>query len=175
MAHIISTKRLHLSELDDGDVAFIHQLFNDPDCIRFIGDRGLHTLDEALGYLKDKLIHSYRTHGYGLYKVTRQDDPQPLGICGLVKRDADNPPDIGFAFLPAYRNGGYCTEASQAIMQWAADQQISPVILAYTNPDNLASIRVLEKIGLHKQAITTLPGQDFESLILSTELPEKTN
>jgi len=120
--------------------------------------------------LQERLIASYRTHGFGLYKVTRLDDPEPMGICGLVKRDEDNPPDIGFAFLPAYRGGGFCTEAGGLIINWARERQISPVVLAYTNPDNAASIRVLEKLGLEKQTITTLPGQDFESLILSIRL-----
>ena len=163
----LTSKRLRLSELDDHDGAFIQALFTDPDCLRFIGDRGITDLASAEGYLQERLIASYRTHGFGLYKVTRLDDPEPMGICGLVKRDEDSPPDIGFAFLPAYRGGGYCTEAGGLIVNWAREQQISPVVLAYTNPDNAASIRVLEKLGLEQQSITTLPGQDFESLILS--------
>ncbi len=163
----LTTERLRLTELDGGDGAFIQALFTDPDCLRFIGDRGITDLASAEVYLQERLIASYRNHGYGLYKVTRLDDPEPMGICGLVKRDEDNPPDIGFAFLPAFRGGGYCTEAGEEIIRWARQEQLSPVVLAYTNPDNVASIRVLEKLGLEQQTITTLPGQDFESLILS--------
>ena len=162
----INTSRLKLSELTNEDGPFIQALFTDPDCLRFIGDRGITDLASAEQYLQERLINSYRSHGYGLYKVTLKKDPTPMGICGLVKRDADNPPDIGFAFLPEYRSGGYCTEASQAIMKWAAKEKLSEVILAYTNPDNVASIRVLEKLGLQKQTISTLPGQDTESLIM---------
>jgi ribosomal-protein-alanine N-acetyltransferase len=167
MGFELTTNRLKLSELSAQDGAFIQALFTDPDCLRFIGDRGITDLASAQAYLQERLIQSYRTHGYGLYKVTLHQDPSPMGICGLVKRDEHNPPDIGFAFLPAYRNGGYCTEAGRAILDWAEGQQISGEILAYTNPDNEASIRVLEKLGLEKQTITTLPDQDFESLILS--------
>ncbi|MGJ8663339.1 MAG: GNAT family N-acetyltransferase [Marinicella sp.] len=167
MSFELLTKRLQLSELTTADGPFIQALFTDPDCLRFIGDRGITDLQSANQYLQDRLIASYHAHGYGLYKVCLIDDDTAMGICGLVKRDAENPPDIGFAFLPKYRCGGYCTEAGQAIINWAKTKKISDVILAYTNPDNLASIRVLEKIGLVKKTITTLPGQSFESLILS--------
>ncbi len=163
----LNTERLSLVELNEQDGLFIQALFTDPDCLRFIGDRGITDLASAELYLQERLIDSYRSNGYGLYKVTLIDDPTPMGICGLVKRDADNPPDIGFAFLPEYRSGGYCTEAGQAILNWAKAEKISDVILAFTNPDNAASIRVLEKIGLHKQNISTLPGQDHESLVMS--------
>ena len=166
---MISSERLELSELTAHDGRFIQALFTDPDCLRFIGDRGIRSLADAQSYLQEKLIESYRKHGFGLYKVTLRGGSEPMGICGLVKRDETNPPDIGFAFLPAFRSGGYCTEAAQAILEWAQANNISSEILAYTNPDNIASIRVLEKIGLVKQSITTLPGQDFESLVLKTE------
>ncbi|MEZ5471508.1 MAG: GNAT family N-acetyltransferase [Marinicella sp.] len=161
---------MKLTELEGSDVQFVFDLFNDPDCIRFIGDRGIKTLVNADNYLQNRLINSYRTHGYGLYKVTLKAEDTPLGICGLVKRDKKNPPDIGFAFLPEYRSQGYCTEASKAVLQWAKEINISHTILAYTNPDNITSIRVLEKLGLQKQQITTLPGQDFESLVMSIKL-----
>ena len=167
MTALLTTERLELSELQPHDVTFVFELFNDPDCIRFIGDRGMKTLKDAELYLKDKLIDSYRKHGFGLYKVTYKNQSQALGICGLVKRDEFSPPDIGFAFLPAHRGGGICTEAGQAILDWVAMQQISPEILAYTNLDNEASIRVLEKLGLKKQTTTVLAGQDHESLVLS--------
>ncbi len=156
-----------LRELEVSDVQFIYDLFTDPDCLRFIGDRGISNCDDANDYLENRLIESYKKHGYGLYKVTTKTEPGPIGICGLVKRDEDKPPDIGFAFLPQYRSGGFCTEAAQAILEWAKTNKISDEILAYTNPDNAASIRVLEKIGLQQQSITTLPGQDFKSVVLN--------
>ena len=166
----ITTDRLLLSELESSDKQFVYDLFTDPDCLRFIGDRGIKNLSDAKKYLQDRLIDSYMKYGFGLYKVTLHTDSEPMGVCGLVKREETKPPDIGFAFLPSFRSAGFCTEAAQAVLDWARANNISSEILAYTNPDNHASIRVLEKIGLQKQAITTLPGQDFKSLILSIHL-----
>lgn len=170
MSVVINTQRLCLTELGQHQAQFVYDLFNDPDCIRFIGDRGIDSLAAAQDYLRQKLIASYQTHGYGLFQVSFIGSDEPLGICGLVKRDEDNPPDIGFAFLPAFRGGGLCTEAGAAVLDWAQEHKISNHILAYTNPENQASIRVLEKLGLKKQTITRLPGQDFDSLIMSVSL-----
>ncbi len=172
MGFVINTERLQLTELSEADVEFVYVLFNDPDCLHFIGDRGINDLTDAETYLKDRLIQSYRVHGFGLYKVTAQGGSEPMGISGLVKREATKPPDIGFAFLPQFRSGGFCTEAAQAVLDWVKSNQVSDTILAYTNPDNQASIRVLEKIGLQQQTITTLPGQDTESLILSINMTQ---
>ncbi len=170
MTCIISTARLELSELTTQDAAFIYQLFTDSDCLRFIGDRGISDIKSAAVYLADKLIPSYQKYGYGLFKVTAKNNPQPFGLCGLVLRAETKPPDIGFAFLPEFRAAGHCTEAAQAVLKWVKSQQLSDVILAYTHPDNKASIRVLEKIGLQQQYTTQLPNQDFASLVLSINL-----
>lgn len=170
MRTILETERLVISELNETHADFVFTLFNDPDCIRFIGDRGIRTKTDAQAYLKDKLIASYQDHGYGLFNVSMKDHEVSMGICGLVKRDPENPPDIGFAFLPDHRGKGYCTEAGAAVLSWAKEHQISDTILAYTNPENEASISVLQKLGLEKQTITTLPGQDFESLIMSISM-----
>ncbi len=170
MSFQIHTQRLVLSELMAADQAFIFELFNDPDCLRFIGDRGIHTQADAAVYLQDRLMASYRDHGYGLFKVSSKESQQVLGICGLVKRDADHPPDLGFAFLPAHRGGGYCTEACEAVLQWAREHKVSESLLAYTDPENAASIRVLEKMGMQRQQVSVLPGQDKPSLILTLAL-----
>lgn len=170
MTFQLTTERLCLTELDAADVTFIFELFNDPDCLRFIGDRGIHTQADASSYLQDRLMASYRDHGYGLYKVSLKKTGEVMGICGLVKRDADHPPDLGFAFLPAHRGGGYCTEACEAILQWAQEQKVSAELLAYTDPENAASIRVLEKMGMQRQQVSVLPGQDKPSLILTLQL-----
>lgn len=170
MGFEITTNHLRLTEVDSGDVAFIHELFNDPDCLRFIGDRGIHTTADALDYIQNKLIDSYRRHGYGLFKVTRRHEDEPLGICGLVKRYEDKAPDIGFGFLAAHRSHGYCTEAGEAVLSWAKHHEVSNEILAFTDPENEASIRVLEKLGLQRQEVTQLPGQDSATLVLKTSL-----
>ena len=164
---ILTTDRLVLSHISTSDVQLIFDIFTDPVCIRFIGDRGVRSLDDAKSYIAERFVGHYEKHGYGMYKVSLDgnDCPKGIGICGLIKRDEVGPPDIGFAFLTDYRGGGYCTEAAKAVLSYENQHHTLPEILAYTDPENTASQKVLEKLGMTKKVVTQLPGQDFDSLV----------
>src|SRR5688572_13488840 len=83
---IVETERLRLRPFRAADAPLLLELLNDPLWLRFIGDRNVRTLDDALGYV-GKLEASYARHGFGLYRVERKADGEALGMCGLVKRD----------------------------------------------------------------------------------------
>lgn len=144
---ILGTDRVVLRELTAEDAPFIFELVNDPDWILYIGDRGIRTLGDACGYI-EKLRAGHARHGFGLYLVERRSDHLPLGICGLLKRDHFEDPDIGFAFLPQFRGHGYGREAAEATLAWGRAVHGMRRIVAITVPENAASIRLLERIGL---------------------------
>ena len=73
---------------------------------------------------------------------------EPIGICGLLKRDTLTAPDIGFAFRPPYWSQGYAFEAASFVKTLARDQFKAPRLLAIVNPSNAPSIRLLTKLGL---------------------------
>src|SRR5438045_6806067 len=83
---VFETERLRLRAFSMADGPFILELVNDPSWIRFIGDRNVHSVEDTRTYLK-KLMQSYTENGFGLYLVERKTDGEPLGMCGLVKRD----------------------------------------------------------------------------------------
>src|SRR5579863_8231406 len=101
--NVIPTERLVLRHLDLNDDAFILELLNEPAFLRFIGDKGVRTLDDARDYISKGPIDSYRRFGFGLYLVSVRSGGTPVGICGLVKRDTLDDVDVGFAFLPQHR------------------------------------------------------------------------
>ncbi|MCA9916934.1 MAG: GNAT family N-acetyltransferase [Anaerolineales bacterium] len=145
---ILQTERLELGHLALDDAAFIVQLVNEPGWLRFIGDRGIHTIEQAEAYLRDGPMASYAANGFGLYLVRRKVDGQRLGMCGLVKRPSLPHVDIGFAFLDAFMGQGYAFEAATAVLHHAKfDLNIDPVV-AITDPQNKRSIKLLEKLGL---------------------------
>lgn len=170
----IKTARLKLSKISEIDVQLIYDIFTDPICIKFIGDRGIRSLDDAKSYIAERFVGHYEKHGYGMYKVSLEGNDSGIGICGLIQRDEDNPPDIGFAFLTAFRGGGYCTEAAKAVLEYEHQEHDLPMILAYTDPENTASQKVLEKLGMSKKEITQLPGQDFDSMVFELTKEEIT-
>ncbi|MBC7894659.1 MAG: GNAT family N-acetyltransferase [Cytophagaceae bacterium] len=147
MRTVATTPRLVLREFSHEDAPFILELVNDADWQRFIGDRAVHSVGDAQGYLDNGPITSYGANGFGLYLVARRDDDSRLGMCGLVRRDTLEHPDLGYAFLPAFRGMGYATEAAAAMLTHAWTGLSLPRVLAITNPENAGSIRVLERLG----------------------------
>ena len=143
----IETERLQLRQFTHAEDAFILRLLNDPDWKRFIGDRGVRTLQQAHTYI-DGLIATYERHGFGLWLMVRKTDGAAMGMCGLIRRDSLDDPDVGFAVLPAFRKQGYTTEAAAATLRYAKDVAGLQRVVAITIADNASSIDVLQRIGL---------------------------
>jgi RimJ/RimL family protein N-acetyltransferase len=144
---VIQTDRLNLRKLTLDDAGFIVQLVNSPGWLEFIGDRNIKTLEAAEEYLTTGPVKSYQENGFGLWMVELKSG-EPIGMCGLLKRDTLEHPDIGFAFMPEYMGKGYAYEAAAATIAYAKEQLNLSEIAAITIPGNVRSIKLLEKIGM---------------------------
>lgn len=153
---VLETDRLVLRRLTLNDAPFVVELLNDASFLRFIGDRGVRDLQTARQYLLTGPIASYERYGYGLCLAFLRETGDPIGICGLLKRDTLPDADVGFALLPAYRGIGYAREAALATLDHGRDSLGLKRILAITSPDNVASIGLLEKIGLKFEGLVRL-------------------
>ncbi|HEX3559174.1 MAG TPA: GNAT family N-acetyltransferase [Pyrinomonadaceae bacterium] len=151
---VLVSERLRLRWLDAGDAAFILRLVNDPDWLRFIGDRGIRTPEDAAAYIENNLLQMCRRLGFGLYLAELRADATPVGICGLIKRDTLEDVDIGFAFLPEYRGLGYGYEAASATLAHARRDFGLSRVVAITTRDNERSMRLLEKLGMRYEGMT---------------------
>ncbi len=152
---ILQTERLIIRHINTNDAEFMLALLNDPAWIKNIGDRGVRTLEEAKGYILDRMVKSYEDYGYGLYVVELKKDQLPIGISGLVNRDTLEDIDIGFGFLQEYRGKGYAYEASAAVMDYAKKLGIKRIV-GITIKENKPSIKLLEKLGLRYEKTITL-------------------
>ncbi|HVF49945.1 MAG TPA: GNAT family N-acetyltransferase [Pyrinomonadaceae bacterium] len=167
---LIETERLSLREFSADDAAFILELLNEPSFIRNIADKGVRTLDDAVRYISDGPVASYRRHGFGPWMVELKDSRVPIGMCGLTKKDALTDADIGYAFLPRHRSQGYAYEAAAAVMRHARDVLGLPRLLGVVNPGNAASIRVLEKLGLRYERMVSLDADKPDVMLFTTGL-----
>lgn len=159
-----------LRQLTLEDASFILALLNDPDWIRFIGDRGVHTIDDARAYIAKGPMSMYEKHGFGLYLVVVRDTARPIGVCGLLKRDALQDVDLGFAFSPAGRGHGYAREAARAAIADAVTRHGLPRLAAITSPDNERSIRLLEGEGFRLERMLLMPGDSSPVKLFIREL-----
>ena len=163
---ILETERLSLREFDINDAHFILELVNTPDWLKFIGDKGVKSIESAKNYLRNGPIKSYKEHGYGLWLVQLKDSGTPIGMCGLVNRATLDNIDIGFAMLPEYSGAGYGFEIANATLTYAKNSLGIPKVVAITDPGNIASIKLLHKIGLHFEKTLKLSGNN-EVLLFS--------
>jgi [ribosomal protein S5]-alanine N-acetyltransferase len=167
---VLETDRLLLREFQETDAAFVLRLVNEPSWLRFIGDRGVHSLEDARRYLEDGPRASYARNGFGLWCVVPRESGAPAGMCGLVRRETLPEVDVGFAFLPEAWGRGYASEAAAAVLAHARDRLGLRRVLAITTPDNHPSIRVLERIGMRREGEIRLAGESRDLLLLSRDL-----
>lgn len=162
-AYILETKRLRLREFNTHDTTFIIELLNSPGWIEYIGDRNVKTEQQAIEYLQNGPMKSYAQNGFGLSMVeTKQGEH--IGMCGIIKRDTLENPDIGFAFLPQFTGKGYAYEIASATLLYALNNLKISKISAITLPHNERSIKLLEKIGM--RLIKSFVSEKNEELVL---------
>jgi RimJ/RimL family protein N-acetyltransferase len=143
----IDTERLSLRPLNVDDAPFILTLLNEPSFLRYIGDKKVRDVEEARRYILNGPVASYQRNGFGLYLVQLTETQTPIGMCGLIKREALPEPDIGFAYLPEFWRKGLAYEAAAAMLKDARERLSLQRILAITSLDNEASIKLLRRLG----------------------------
>jgi RimJ/RimL family protein N-acetyltransferase len=167
---VLETERLILRRLTVEDGEFILELLNDPSWLRFIGDRGVRTLDAARDYILKTLVAMYERLGFGLYLTELKAEGVPIGICGLIKRDSLEDVDIGFAFLPKFRGKGYASESALAVMAYGKRTFGLNRLVAITSPDNYGSARVLEKLGFNFERMVRLSDDSAEVSLFASNI-----
>ena len=165
--NLIETPRLQFRQLEPADAPFIFELVNDPDWLRYIGDRNVHSDADGVRYIRNGPMASYARHGFGLWRVALRDGDIPTGICGLLKRDTLPHPDIGFAYRPAHRGHGYGLEAAEATLRYGRTKFGLRTILAITSPDNDRSMALLRKAKMRFEGTVRLSPDQRESRLFS--------
>lgn len=157
---VAETARLRLRTITADDAAFYYELVNDPTWLEFIGDKGIRTIAQAHTAIIDGPLAMQQRHGHSLYVMERREDGRALGLCGLIRRDSLPDVDIGYAIRPAYFGQGYTFEAAQAVLALARGPLGIRRLLGITDPGNVNSIRLLEKLGLRFEQVKLLPPGD---------------
>lgn len=166
---VLETERLIVRRLSSGDAEFILQLLNEPSWLRFIGDKGVRTIEGARAYILNGPVEMYSRLGFGLYLVELKEEGSSIGICGLIKRDSLKDVDIGFAFLPKYWGSGYAYEAASAVMAYGKNVLGLNRIVAVTSADNDSSAKLLEKLGLRFEGMMKLSDDSEEVRLFGTD------
>lgn len=136
----LQTNRLLLTPITIDDADFINKLINCPGFLRYIGDRNIRTSKEAEIYISNMLANPDITY----WVIRILENLTPIGVVTWVKRDFLPAPDLGYAILPEFEGQGFATEASQTWLNY--HQKTNKTVLAICQADNLASIKLLQKL-----------------------------
>lgn len=143
---ILQTDRLLLRELVLSDAQRLYRLNQDPEVIRFTGDRAFTDEHHARKFLES--YDHYHQYGFGRWAVIEKESGEFLGWCGLKYDPEIGQTDLGFRFFKKHWNKGFATEAAQATLGYAFGPLERQTIVGRAMKANTASIRVLEKIGM---------------------------
>ncbi len=166
----LKTARLTLRPLEAADAPFTLALLNDPDYLRYIGDKGARDLDAARRYIEQGPQRMYGEHGMGLLAVELQSNGAPIGMCGLLRRPVLADVSLGFALLAQYRSRGYALEAARAVLAHGRGSLGLQRVVAIVVPDNRDSIVLLGRLGMERVESIRLPGDPAELDLYAVDL-----
>lgn len=160
---ILTTERLHLREFDEDDLDAFLSLLSDPEVLRYTGDPGggLKSKAEARAILHSHPLQDYRKYGYGRWACALRASGAVIGFAGLKYLEATQEVDIGYRFLPAYWGQGLASEACQAVFDYGRRELAVGRITALVDPANVASVKILEKLGLVQVGRSEYAGRWF--------------
>jgi ribosomal-protein-alanine N-acetyltransferase len=141
----IETPRLRLRQFTYDDLDDLSRLYSNPDLMRYVG-RGIKTRNETQKALLS-LIEHYE-HGFGMWAVIHKADGKLIGRCGLCFLDKTPEVELGYLLDKSYWRRGLATEGSHASLKYGFEVLRLEKIVAIAKPENIASRRVMEKVGM---------------------------
>ena len=166
----LRTARLVVAPFTLADAPFILRLLNEPSFHEHIGDKGVRSLEQAQAYLSDGPIRSYAANGFGLCRVALGEEGPAIGMCGLIRRDGFDTPDLGYAFVPEAWGRGLAREAAAATLAFGRERLGLDRVIALVLPGNTRSIRLLEALGFRYERRVALPGLAVEDALYALDL-----
>jgi ribosomal-protein-alanine N-acetyltransferase len=144
----IKTKRLHLRPFSEEDLDAYATMMGDEQVARWFPKGDSYTPEESEKSLNNILSH-WMKHGYGLWAITKKKDCSFIGRCGLNLILDTSEVEIDFIIKTNCWNNGYATEAARAALFYGFKILKLDKIIALSKLENIASRKVIEKIGMH--------------------------
>ena len=165
MKVILETDRLFLREFVEDDAEAFFKLNSDPEVLRFVPDKRLLNVEQARQILVDHPIADYRKHGFGRGACILKSTGEQIGLAGLKYLEELGEVDIAYRLMPSYWGQGLATEAALACVRYGFSDLGLKRIIGLVMPENIASVRVLEKAGLHYVETVSLWEKRFSKYV----------
>jgi RimJ/RimL family protein N-acetyltransferase len=143
---VLETERLLLREFLPEDAENFFLLNSDPEVIKYTGDKPFNNIEEAAELVAN--YDQYEKYKRGRLTVILKSTNEFLGWCGLKYHKEEDLTDIGYRFKKSAWNKGYATESGLASLKYGFDVLALDEIVGHAMHNNLASIRVFEKLNM---------------------------
>ena len=142
---LLSTHRLLIRPFSTDDVTAFAEIVADPEVMRYIGDGSALSRVRAGDHV-ERSIQSQEKKGYSRYAVCLKESRRLIGTCGFMEFDGEI--DFGWRYARRYWGMGYATEAARAVLAYARESLQIGQIVCVCFTDNVASLRVIQKLAL---------------------------
>ena len=167
MKTILETERLLLREYGEEDAEAFFKLNTNPEVLRFVPDKALQSVEQARQILIDHPIADYRKHGFGRGACILKSTGDNIGFAGLKYLEELGEVDVAYRLLPTHWGKGLATEAALASARYGFADLGLKKIIGLAMPENIASVRILEKAGLHYVETVTLWEHQFSKYVIT--------
>lgn len=145
-------RRFTLDDLDE-----LVRLRSDPEVMRYIGKQSREKVEQRLRYY----ISHYESHGLGMWAVIHKRTGAMIGWCGLVFLDGTQEVEVGYGVARDYWGQGLMTEAARASLRYGFEKLGLERIVAVAMPENSASRRIMEKLGMRYEKMAHHYGHEL--------------
>ncbi len=146
MKIVFETNRFYLRESTKDDAELGYLLNLDPAVIKFTGDPPFASIDAARSFLAS--YDAFAKYGMGRWYIFYKKTHEFVGWCGLKYHPDTQEVDLGYRLLKKYWDQGIATETSLACIRYGFEVLGVKEIISRADKENVASIRVMEKIGM---------------------------
>ncbi len=167
MYKFLESDRLVIRPIHIDDKEFMFRLVNSAGWLTFIGNRNINTSADAGNYIQ-KIIDNEK-YFYSVF--ARKDSGEPIGVISFIYRENYEYPDFGFAILPEFERKGYAFEAGSRYLHEIIQENICPVILGISKPENHKSLDLLKRLGFEFMENRTV--DDLNLDIYSLKIKER--
>ena len=157
----LETERLQLREMASNEADSLFDLDSDPEVMKYIVGERYGSVDEVREMIKRNVFGDYEKYGFGRMAITLKGADRLIGFTGLKYNDDFEEVDIGYRLLKEYWGKGIATEASRPFMDYGFKELKLKRIVALAIEENVGSINVMKKLGMHFEKYMQVEGQEF--------------
>lgn len=164
--HILDTARCRVREITPADVDRLYEIYAGPGITDFM-EPLFEKREDEIAYTEDYIRYHYGFYDFGMWIVEEKESGTVIGRAGFDMREGYEEPELGFVIAADCQGQGFATEVCEALLVYGEGELGFHKVLAFTEEENIASVRLLEKLGFEYQGRETLKTVKEDGLILS--------